>query len=60
MFLLNADRGINQVDPGKLSAADLDKYNLFKEKIYYCRYGGGVFAEAEKNELSQWLKKNLK
>jgi len=60
MFLLNADRGINLVDPHKIPPAETAKYNFFKEKIYYCRYGGGVFAEAEMKELGEWLKKNLK
>jgi len=60
MFLLNADRGINQIDPAKLSAGELVKYNIFKDRIYYCRYGGGEFDESGKNELSEWLKKNLR
>ncbi len=60
MFLLNADRGINQVDSGMLSPAELTKYNQYREKIYYCRYGGGSFAEQEKNELVQWLKRYIK
>jgi len=60
MFLFNADRGINQIDPVKLSGSEQAKYNRFKEKIYFCRYGGGVFAEAEINELNEWLKSNLK
>jgi hypothetical protein len=60
MFLLNADRGINQIDIAELSDSELSKYELFKEKIYYCRYGGGDFAVTEMNELSEWLKKSLK
>jgi len=60
VFLLNADRGINQIDPVKLSAEELVKYNFFKEKIYFCRYGGGVFVRTEMKDLSDWLKKNLK
>jgi len=60
MFLLNADRGINLIDPGKLSSSEMNKYNLFKEKVYFCRYGGGIFAESEMNELSEWLRRNIK
>jgi len=60
VFLLNADRGINLIDPEKLSAGELNKYNMFKDKIYFCRYGGGAFAESEMSELSEWLSKNMK
>ena len=60
MFLSNADRGINRIEAGRLAEVELDKYNHFKEKIYFCRYGGGVFGEAEMNEFGQWLKRNLK
>ncbi len=60
MFLLNADRGINQLDSAKLSSAELVKYNIFKDKVYYCRYGGGEFDETEMHDLSEWLKRYLK
>lgn len=60
LFLLNADRGINRINPDKLNEAGLLKYNQFKEKIYYCRYGGGIFDDMEMNELSAWMKKSLK
>jgi len=60
MFLLNADRGINCINSDGFSAEEMFKYNSFKEKIYFCRYGGGVFAESDMAELSEWLKKNMK
>jgi len=60
LFLLNADRGIGQVNIEKLSRDEEAAYNLFKEKIYFCRYGGGLLEESEMMELSDWLKKILK
>lgn len=60
LFLFNADRGINQIDQAKLSDSERIKYDTFKEKIYFCRYGGGVFTEEEMNAISGWLTKNLK
>jgi hypothetical protein len=59
MFLLNADRGINLINPQKLSPVDINRYNQFKEKIYNSRYGGGKFAETEMNELGEWLSRNI-
>ncbi len=60
MFILNADRGINLIDTEKLPSSEMNKYNHFKEKVYFSRYGGGVFAESEMNELSEWLRRNIK
>ena len=60
LFMLNADRGINQIDQAKLPENERIKYNNFKEKIYNSRYGGGLFAENEMNELYEWLNLNLK
>ncbi|PKL15540.1 MAG: hypothetical protein CVV49_20915 [Spirochaetae bacterium HGW-Spirochaetae-5] len=60
LFLLNADRGINLIDPLKLSPDDNNRYNQYKEKVYNSRYGGGKFAEAEMSELALWLKRNMK
>jgi len=60
MFLLNADRGISQMNAEKLSSGELVKYDLLKEKIYYCRYGGGAFEESEMKDLYDWLKRNMK
>ncbi len=59
-FLLNVDRGINLIDPLKLSLDDNNRYNQFKEKIYNSRYGGAKFADSEMNELAGWLKRNIK
>lgn len=60
LFLLNADRGINQIDQAKLPGNERIKYDIFKEKIYNARYGGGLFAENEMNDLYAWLNRNLK
>ncbi len=60
MFLLNADRGINQMNAEKLTPSELIKYDLLKEKIYYCRYGGGAFEESEMKDLYDYLKRSMK
>jgi hypothetical protein len=60
LFLLNADRGINRIDQAKLSDNEAIKYEVYKEKIYNARYGGGSFAENEMHELYSWLNRNLK
>lgn len=59
-FLYNADRGINLIESSRLSDSERSRFDSFKEKIYYCRYGGGTFAEQEMDALIVWLKKNLK
>ena len=58
-FLQNADRGINRIDYSKLSGNELVKYNIFKENIYYCPYGGGGLSEDDMKELGEWLMRHL-
>ncbi|MCL1865121.1 MAG: BatD family protein [Spirochaetes bacterium] len=58
LFLLNADRAINRINPSKLSNVELDKYKQFKDNIYNCRYGAGVLTNEDMKELMEWFKKN--
>ena len=56
MFLLNADRAINRIDPSKLSAAESNKYKQVKDTIYNCRYGPGALTNEDMKGLINWFK----
>jgi len=60
MFLYNVERGLNLIDSSKLSAADQAILGEIKDKIYYCRYGGGVLDGPEMDKLSNWICSILK
>jgi hypothetical protein len=58
-FLYQADKCINRIDDRKLSENEKARYNSFKDKIYFSRYAGGEFADADMNEVYEWLNRYI-